>query len=123
MDAPTDVLSFSQMDEDEEEAEAGGSGFLMPGGHALLGDIVISVQTAARQAVERSHTLEEEVQTLLVHGMLHLLGYDHELGEAEATAMAAEEARVLRRMGWGGAGLIADAGAAAAVEEDAKGGR
>ena len=79
------------------------------GGAALLGDVVISVQTAARQAAERRHTLGDEVRVLLVHGLLHLLGYDHERGGAEADAMAAEEARVLKRMGWAGAGLIAAA--------------
>ena len=116
MDAPTDVLSFAQMggdgesDEDEDDVAAGaGSGYLMPGGHALLGDVVISVETAARQAAERGHTLGDEVRVLLVHGLLHLLGYDHERGGAEADAMAAEEARVLKRMGWAGAGLIAAA--------------
>ena len=126
MDAPTDVLSFAQMggdgesDEDEDDVAAGaGSGYLMPGGHALLGDVVISVETAARQAAERGHTLEQEVQTLLVHGVLHLLGYDHEDGSAPAAAMAAEEARVLALMGWGGAGLIADAAKAGADAPDA----
>jgi rRNA maturation RNase YbeY len=119
IDAPTDVLSFPQMDEDEDEAEEDGCGYLMPGGHAMLGDVIISVETAARQAAERAHSLEEEVQILLVHGLLHLLGYDHEAGGAEAEAMAAEEARVLGRMGWGGAGLIAAATSAAEAEEAA----
>jgi rRNA maturation RNase YbeY len=120
IDAPTDVLSFPQMDEDEEEAEDGGCGYLMPGGHALLGDVIISVETAARQAAERGHSVEEEIQVLLVHGLLHLLGYDHEEGGAEAAAMAAEEARVLGRMGWGGAGLISAAHSAAAAQEAAE---
>jgi probable rRNA maturation factor len=68
-DKPTDVLSFSQ-----EEGE------FFPVGEAdvlTLGDIVISVETARRQAAERQHTLEQEVSFLCVHGLLHLRGYDH----------------------------------------------
>ena len=47
----------------------------------LLGDVVISLDTAARQAAERGHSLEDECRILLVHGVLHLLGYDHENGK------------------------------------------
>ena len=60
MDLPTDVLSFSSGERD------------------FLGDIVIDVPYAARQARRRGHTLAREVQILLAHGLLHLLGYDHE---------------------------------------------
>jgi probable rRNA maturation factor len=49
----------------------------------ILGDIVISVDTAKRQAQELGHSLEEELKRLLVHGLVHLLGYDHELGGEE----------------------------------------
>jgi rRNA maturation RNase YbeY len=109
-DAPTDVLSFAQL-EGEDEA-----GFLIMQGHALLGDVIISVETAAAQAKERGHSLRDELQTLLVHGLLHLVGYDHERGEADAAAMAAEEARVLAAMAWGGTGLIS------AVQQQGDGG-
>ncbi len=60
MDVPTDVLSFPS------------------GEREFLGDIVIDVPYAARQARRRGHTLRREVQILLAHGLLHLLGYDHE---------------------------------------------
>lgn len=65
-DVATDVLSFPQDDPDR----------------VVLGDIVISVDTAARQAAERHLELRDELRILLVHGVLHLLGYDHE-GEKE----------------------------------------
>lgn len=71
-DKPTDVLSFPLADE------------LQP---FLLGDVVISVDTAARQAQRRHHSLREELQILLIHGILHLLGYDHEVSRSEAMRM------------------------------------
>jgi probable rRNA maturation factor len=66
-DKPTDVLSFAQEP--------------VPGGPELLGDVVISVDTARRQAQEQGHSLSREVEWLLCHGMLHLLGYDDETEE------------------------------------------
>lgn len=96
-DAPTDVLSFPQLDE-------------APGdGPEVLGDVVISVETAARQAPEIGHDLEAELDVLLVHGLCHLLGYDHEDDEEEAAEMRAEEARVLAEIGRVAAGLVARA--------------
>lgn len=97
-DSPTDVLSFA-MGEGEELA-------LPPGVPRPLGDLVISVQTAERQALLIGHPLQDELRVLVVHGLLHLLGFDHETGEEDAAVMRAEEARVLAAMG-GGAGLIA----------------
>lgn len=67
-DKATDVLSFPG--EDGEE------------GHHI-GDILISVPTARRQAAERSHAPEQEIRTLLLHGLLHCLGYDHETDQGE----------------------------------------
>ena len=64
-DYPTDVLSFPAGDE-------------LPTGVQLLGDVVISVEKAKEQAKERRRTLNEEMVTLLIHGIVHLLGYDHE---------------------------------------------
>lgn len=61
-DAPTDVLSFPQDDPDG----------------VVLGDVVVSLDTAERQAAERGVDLIDEIRVLLVHGLLHLLGYDHE---------------------------------------------
>jgi rRNA maturation RNase YbeY len=79
---PTDVLSFS----------------LVEGAHAerrgtLLGDVVIGVETAQRQARRARRSLDEELARLLIHGTLHLLGYDHERA-ADARAMRAEERRL-----------------------------
>lgn len=60
-----------------------------------MGDVVISMETAARQARAAGLSLDEEVQRLLIHGVLHLVGYDHERGEADAHRMQAEERRIL----------------------------
>ena len=83
---PTDVLAFSLL----EGAHADRRG-------ALLGDVVIGIETAARQARARRRTLDDEVARLLVHGALHLVGYDH-LRSAEARRMRAQERRVWRAL-------------------------
>jgi rRNA maturation RNase YbeY len=62
----------------------------------LLGDVVISMPTAKRQAAALGHSLRDEVSRLLVHGVLHLLGYDHERSERDALRMARKEKTVLR---------------------------
>jgi len=62
----------------------------------LLGDVVISMSTAKRQAAALGHGLREELARLLVHGVLHLLGYDHERSERDALLMARREQAVLR---------------------------
>ncbi len=80
----TDVLSFSLLEGDHS-------------GHRgkLLGDVVIGIETAARQARAAHRGLDEEVARLLIHGILHLLGWDHE-ESAEAKLMRAEERRLWR---------------------------
>lgn len=84
-DRPTDVLSFPQS--------------LPRGGvEQLIGDVVISLQTATKQAKERASTLHGEVVRLLVHGILHLLGYDHERSPQEAQRMGAKERMIIRRL-------------------------
>ncbi|MFZ9887487.1 MAG: rRNA maturation RNase YbeY [Myxococcota bacterium] len=83
-DRPTDVLSFSAI-----EGEA------LPGTERFLGDIVISLDTAQKQAKEFGHAFEEEIAVLVVHGLLHLLGYDHELGVDAALAQAEGELSLL----------------------------
>ena len=88
VEGPTDVLSFPQEDSN------------------LLGDLVVSVDTARRQAVARGHALHTELRILLVHGLLHLLGYDHELDEESHKAMTEREAEIMLRLGWEGKGLI-----------------
>jgi rRNA maturation RNase YbeY len=85
-DAPTDVLSFAQGE---------GEAFAQPDGalpHA--GDVIISIETARRQADEHGIALQDEVAHLLVHGILHLLGYDHEI-DADAKIMRAREEAIL----------------------------
>jgi probable rRNA maturation factor len=85
-DAPTDVLSFPA---DEPDPETG---------RLYLGDVVISLARAAEQARERGHAFEAEMQLLVVHGVLHLLGHDHaEAGEKER--MWAAQAGALERLG------------------------
>jgi probable rRNA maturation factor len=64
------VLSFSQFEGEEFPFE-------LPADSLPLGDLVISIETAARQAAERHHSLATEIAFLAVHGTLHLLGYDH----------------------------------------------
>ncbi|BDA50944.1 probable endoribonuclease YbeY at N-terminal half [Coccomyxa sp. Obi] len=92
---PTDVLSFG-MDLD------GSEGYPI----RVLGDLVISLDTANQQAQERGYDLLDECRVLLVHGLLHLLGYDHEIGVEESMAMAAAERHILDALGWKGEGLI-----------------
>jgi probable rRNA maturation factor len=76
---PTDVLSFALTDQESEvdRLEA-------PGVPEMLGDIVISLETAARQAESQSKTEDQEIRLLLVHGVLHLLAFDHDEPEREA---------------------------------------
>jgi probable rRNA maturation factor len=84
-DAPTDVLSFAQT-----ESDAGAPRSEVEASH--LGDVVISLETARRQAAEYGLLLDDEVRHLLVHGILHLLGYDHELPEDAGRMREREEA-------------------------------
>jgi len=70
LDVPTDVLSFPD-------------GADLPQGHRLLGQIVVSLDTARRQAAELGHDELRELEELLLHGALHLLGYDHSLDDGE----------------------------------------
>lgn len=85
-DRPTDVLAFAQREgEPTPEAED------------QLGDVIISLDTALRQATERGVALQVEVRTLLIHGILHLLGFDHERSADESRRMKAKE-RWLRRV-------------------------
>lgn len=81
--APTDVLSFPLMDPEDEQLST------LEGG--ALGDVVISLDTAQRQAARRGQDLMQEVEFLLAHGLLHLLGYDHETDDEEAEMDAATQ--------------------------------
>jgi probable rRNA maturation factor len=86
---PTNVLSFPMSD---PNAPAGQTPDIETG---LLGDVVISVDTAEREAQECGETLEHTVDRLLVHGILHLLGHDHVGAEAQAALMEREEERLM----------------------------
>ena len=66
---------------------------------AQLGDVVIALPTAKRQAKAADRSLEEEIVVLLIHGVLHLCGYDHERGKAEALRMQKKEREMRRRLG------------------------
>ncbi|MFD2209205.1 rRNA maturation RNase YbeY [Virgibacillus halophilus] len=77
-DQPTDVISFALQEESEEEMKIIGENLPL-----ILGDILISVDRAKEQAVEYQHSLEREMGFLAVHGLLHLLGYDHMTPEDE----------------------------------------
>lgn len=81
----TDVLSFPAEQDEFEKAEG-----------ATLGDVVISVERAGRQAAEHGLSFEREVEQLILHGMLHLCGYDHERDDGEMNAL---ELRLRRRLG------------------------
>jgi probable rRNA maturation factor len=89
LDKPTDVLSFPQ---------AGSGGDDSPGAE-MLGDIVIAFGVTARDAADEGKPLDEHLAHLVVHGFLHLLGYDHETGEADAEQMEHTERRILASLG------------------------
>ncbi len=82
-DRPTNVLAFPMNAADQGINSS------------MLGDIVISADTAKREAIEMGITLRDRVCELLVHGLLHLMGYDHEKSEKEEKRMQKEEKRLL----------------------------
>lgn len=92
-DKPTDVLAFAL-----HEGQA------LVGADRLLGDVVISLDTARRQARERGHLLWEEVTLLLAHGLCHLIGYDHR-NDAEETEMNAKVVALVKAAGGSAASL------------------
>jgi rRNA maturation RNase YbeY len=84
-DYPTDVLSFPAANNLPTEAR-------------LLGDVIISVDKAAAQAKEQRRTFDQEMVTLLIHGIVHLLGYDHERSAREARRMRRLEKKMARQL-------------------------
>ena len=80
---PTNVLAFPMEDPHDETTVS-----------PMLGDVVISLDTAARESVESGESFDETVRRLLIHGILHLLGFDHERSEGEAREMEQEELRL-----------------------------
>jgi len=99
VDRPTDVLAFSQ-----EEGPAMPLGWADEAIPHLLGDVIISVDTARRQAEEAGWSLQEEVEALLAHGLLHLLGYDHTRADERALMRARENLLMGERSVWARAG-------------------
>ena len=93
VDRPTDVLSFALDEGDEPELVDA------PEEH-LLGDIIISAETAQRQGEEFGHGLEREIVYLSVHGLLHLLGYDH-MKEEDKKIMRAKEEEAMKAIDLG----------------------
>ena len=81
---PTNVIAFSMIEGEYTDISPG-----------LLGDVVISADTAAREARDMSITTEERFTQLLIHGILHLLGYDHETSETEAEEMERKSEELL----------------------------
>lgn len=94
IDATTDVLSFSAL---ETAAGQPASFVSAPEAEPYLGDVIISCQTAARQAAAAGHPLSDELCLLAIHGTLHLLGYDHATAE-EKSAMWAVQAQILGQL-------------------------
>jgi len=96
IDRSTDVLSFPMLDFSQGQSVAQPGLFAQDvdpqTGELLLGDIVISIPTAQRQAEEYGHSVDRELSFLTVHGMMHLMGHDHETPEQQAPMRAAEEA-------------------------------
>lgn len=79
-DRPTDVLSFPLEDD------------------IMLGDIIISIDTARRQAIENEINLDREVGFLFIHGLLHLMGYDHEISEEDEKIMFELQEKILKKL-------------------------
>ena len=93
IDRPTDVLSFALL-EAETPSPISTADAELP---LVLGDVILSTETTQRQAEERGHSFERELSILLIHGILHLLGHDHETDD-EAREMEALEHRLINEI-------------------------
>ena len=91
IDRPTDVLSFALNESEEPEIDGGLD-------VNVLGDLIISVERAEEQAADYGHSVRREMAFLTVHGMLHLLGYDH-MEDEERAEMDAEQRFVMDKLG------------------------
>lgn len=94
LDKPTDVLSFALEEMTEDEPDF----FEAEESERVLGDIVISLERAKEQAEEYGHSFEREVAFLAVHGLLHLLGFDH-IDKEDEVVMRAREENILTQLG------------------------
>ncbi len=92
-DKPTNVLSFAMVEPGQIMEEANACQ-----GELLLGDIVLAFETCEREAAERNVPVQAHATHLIVHGMLHLLGYDH-MDDAEADAMETLEREIMAKLG------------------------
>lgn len=90
-DQPTNVLSFAALDDEDAPQPEGAP--------LLLGDVVLAYQTCAVEAVEQGKSLADHMAHLVVHGVLHLLGWDHEESDEEAEEMEAMEISILAALG------------------------
>jgi probable rRNA maturation factor len=100
IDQPTDVLSFSMLDADASPQRGEGAGELpLLAEELLLGEVVVSVESAARQAEPNGHDLITELLMLCLHGTLHLLGYDDET-DWQRAQMNRIAAHTLRQLGY-----------------------
>ena len=101
IDRSTDVLSFAQQETlDDQTIPLHVENTALP---VLLGDVILSTETTARQAIEHTQTFEQELYFLLTHGILHLLGYDH-IRDEDAVVMEGIEQQILK------SGLLAGKG-------------
>ena len=92
IDAPTDVLSFGEEPPETDHKQTGFSFVAAPEEPPYLGDVILSYPRAAEQAVEHGQSTEQELRLLIVHGVLHLLGYDHATPDQEAEMWARQAA-------------------------------
>ena len=96
-DKPTNVLSFPMLERAELLALRGTGEHNAP--PELLGDIALAYETCAREAAEKGISLEDHAAHLIIHGLLHLAGHDHETAQQDAAAMEALEIKALASMG------------------------
>jgi probable rRNA maturation factor len=87
VDEPTDVIAFQMLPQKETDL----SFVLPPDGITRLGEIIISYPQAVEQAKEQGHSVDKELALLIIHGVLHLLGYDHEQPEEEKRMRGREQ--------------------------------
>jgi probable rRNA maturation factor len=92
VDLPTDVLSFPLGEDGVYEKN-------LETGYAMLGDVAVSLEMAKAHAEMYAHSFEREVGFLVVHGGLHLLGYDHEKGQLDAMVMRKKEEEIMTKVG------------------------
>ena len=93
-DAPTNVLSFPMMSREDVLRAAADEGH-----EGMLGDVILALGVCGREAADKGVTIENHAAHLIVHGLLHLAGYDHAGGEAQASAMEALETKALALLG------------------------